>query len=291
MIEIKNRWDESVIFAADVANIRLAVELAVEKKISLNEASLNGAFLNGAFLNGALLNGALLNKASLNGAFLNGASLNRAFLNGASLNGASLNRASLNRASLNGALLTRASLNEASLNRTSLTRASLDGASLHGAFLNGAFLNGALLDEASLNGASLDGAFLNGASLRRTKGISKYHTSPLYGMMDQVGKIRAYKLTTADCRGTQYPSIIYEVGKTYEEINSDTNERNSCSYGINLATLDWCLKDYKPGCRIFVAEFEVGDIAAIPTGSTGNFRVYRCTIVSEKDVKQFFLQE
>ena len=53
-------------------------------------------------------------------------------------------------------------------------------------------------------------------------------------------------------------------------------------HGIHLATLDWCLKDWKPGYRILVAEFAAADIAAIPIGSDGKFRVRRCTIVGEK---------
>ena len=35
-----------------------------------------------------------------------------------------------------------------------------------------------------------------------------------------------------------------------------------------------------------LAEFEAKDIAAIPIGSDGKFRVHRCTIVGEKDLAE-----
>jgi hypothetical protein len=59
--------------------------------------------------------------------------------------------------------------------------------------------------------------------------------------------------------------------------------------GINLATLDWCMSNYQEGYRILVAEFTAKDIAAIPVGSDGKFRVRKCNIVAEKDLTELGL--
>jgi hypothetical protein len=141
IIEIKCRFNGSILFSAEADSLKAAVEIAVKSGANLSGASLDRASLDGASLNGASLDKASLDRASLNGASLNRASLYRASLDGALLYGASLDGASLNRASLNGA---------------SLDRASLSGASLNGASLNMASLNGASLDRASLYGALLD---------------------------------------------------------------------------------------------------------------------------------------
>ena len=135
------------------------------------------------------------------------------------------------------------------------------------------------------NGASLSGANLCGA-----KGLSKYITSPLYILQDQVGEIRAYKLTKPDGTGPYYPEIKYEVGENYSVEQANCDETIQCAAGISLATLDWCLKEYKPGYRIFVAEFRNKDIACVPVGSDGKFRVHRCKIVAEKDLKEFGIE-
>src|SRR5437764_465614 len=70
-----------------------------------------------------------------------------------------------------------------------------------------AYRKGADLRGADLSGADLRGADLRGANLRGAKGVSKYITSPLYMLLDQPGKIRAYKLVTSDLTGPHYPGL------------------------------------------------------------------------------------
>src|SRR5574343_67999 len=62
-IEIKNRWNLSVIFSCEADSMRIAVELAIK----------SGAYLGGAYLRGADLRGADLVGAYLRGADLRGA--------------------------------------------------------------------------------------------------------------------------------------------------------------------------------------------------------------------------
>jgi len=52
-----------------------------------------------------------------------------------------------------------------------------------------------------------------------------------------------------------------------------------------VASLDWCLKEWKEGYRILVVEFMKEDVAAIPIGSDGKFRVFRCKVIYEKNLK------
>jgi len=214
-----------------------------------------------------------------------GANLARAYLAGADLAGADLTRADLTRADLTGANLAGADLTRADLTRADLTGANLAGAYLAGAYLAGADLTRADLTRAylagaDLAGADLTGAYLAGADLAGAKGISKLRTSPLYMLLHQVGKIRAYKLVNSRGEGPQYGGIAYKVGATVK-VDADTDETTSCSYGINLATLDWCLREWREGYKIMMCEFTQKDVAAIPIGSDGKFRVSRCKVLRE----------
>ena len=160
-----------------------------------------------------------------------------------------------------------------------------------GADLSSANLSSADLRSADLSSADLRSADLRSADLSSADGVNKYLVTPLLVLLDQPGKIRAYKLTDKDGKGPYYPSITYIVGHDCAVQAANTDEAVQCAEGISLATLDWCLKEYRPGYRILVAEFEASDIAAIPTGSDGKFRVHRCKIVAEKDLVELGIQE
>ena len=205
---------------------------------------------------------------------------NRADLSGADLSGADLY----------GANLSGANLSRADLYGANLYGADLSGANLYGANLSGANLSGANLYGANLSGANLYGANLYGADLSGVTAINKFLTTPLYFLQDQVGKIRLYKLTKADKTGPFYSTIIYEVGKTYTEKKADCDEQRQCAQGISLATLDWCIKEWKEGYRIFIAEFTAKDIACIPIASDGKIRVKKCKIIAEKHLTEIGLK-
>jgi len=82
-VNIVSRWDSSeILFSAEVdtsisepLRIRVALEIAVKNRASLDGARLVGARLDGASLVGARLDGARLDGARLDGASLDGASL------------------------------------------------------------------------------------------------------------------------------------------------------------------------------------------------------------------------
>jgi len=167
----------------------------------------------------------------------------------------------------------------ANLYRANLTRADLSGAYLYRADLGGTYLIGANLYGANLYRANLNRAYLNGA-----RGISKYWTSNLYMLQDQIGKIRAYKLVNKENEGPYNGGIVYTIGKTVSVDKADDNEYTQCSYGISLADLPWCISKWEEGYKILVVEFTAKDIAAIPIGSDGKFRVRKCKVIREKNL-------
>jgi uncharacterized protein YjbI with pentapeptide repeats len=198
-------------------------------------------------------------------------------------------RADLSRANLSGADLSRADLSGANLSGANLSRADLSRANL-----SWADLSRANLSRANLSGANLSGADLSRANLSRATGINPHRTTSLLMLKDQPGKIRAYKLVASNGEGPYsrsqgYGAIEYAVGRSYELPDASQDATNLCAAGINLATLDWCMKEWGPGWRILIAEFEAADIAAIPTATDGKFRVFRCSIVGEKDLTEIGL--
>ena len=198
-------------------------------------------------------------------------------------------RANLNRATLSGATLSGANLRGATLSGADLREANLSGATLSGADLSGADLSGANLRGANLRGADLREANLRGANLSGAEGINKNLCTPLLLLLDQPGKIRAYKLVNANMEGPYNGGVVYKKGKIANVDNANTDDTQQCGAGINIATLDWCMKEWRKGYRILIVEFTAKDIAAIPIATDGKLRVHRCKVVGEKDLKEIGL--
>jgi hypothetical protein len=95
-IEIKSRWDGSVLYVAKgAADVREALEAAVSSDANLGGANLRDANLRDANLRGAYLGGANLGGANLRDAYLRDANLGGAYLRGAYLGDANLRGAYL----------------------------------------------------------------------------------------------------------------------------------------------------------------------------------------------------
>ena len=107
----------------------------------------------------------------------------------------------------------------------------------------------------------------------------------------EIGKIRAYKLVNKSNEGPYNGGIVYNIGETVSVEKADCDENVQCSYGISLADLPWCLREWRPSYKILVVEFTAKDIAAIPVGSDGKFRVKKCKVIREKDLKKLGLEE
>ena len=100
-------------------------------------------------------------------------------------------------------------------------------------------------------------------------------------MFLQPGKIRSFKLVTSFGEGPYNGGITYEIGKSYEVPDYDSDPFIDCGAGINLATLPWCMREMIDGYRILIAEHTAEDIVAVPWFSDGKYRVKRCEIVGE----------
>ena len=118
------------------------------------------------------------------------------------------------------------------------------------------------------------------------KNIKAERITPLLMLLDQPGKIRAYKLVNENSEGHVRGGLKYEIGKwvSITDANIDANEH--CGAGINVATLDWCLAEWREGYKVLIVEFTAKDIAAIPTATDGKFRLHRCKVVDEKDISE-----
>jgi len=72
-IEIRNKYNDSIIYTGEFETLLVAVEEAVKKGADLHGADLHGADLGAAYLRGAYLGGADLGAADLGGADLGAA--------------------------------------------------------------------------------------------------------------------------------------------------------------------------------------------------------------------------
>ena len=98
-IQIRHRYNSSVLFECDADSVKIAVKLAIEAKANLYMANLSGADLSRADLSVANLSRADLSVANLSVANLSGANLSGANLSGADLSRANLSGADLDFAS------------------------------------------------------------------------------------------------------------------------------------------------------------------------------------------------
>jgi hypothetical protein len=178
----------------------------------------------------------------------------------------------------------------ANLSRANLSGANLSGANLYGADLSGANLSRANLSRADLSKADLSRANLYGADLSRANlygaNLCPELITPLLCLLDAPGRLAAYKVVHANGEGIYQGGLRYGIGKSIEVKNANTDVSVACGAGINVATFDWCLREWRPGRKILVVEFEAKDIAAIPTGTDGKFRLHRCTVVREKEIPE-----
>ena len=170
------------------------------------------------------------------------------------------------------------------LSYSDLSYSDLRYSDLRGSDLRGSDLRGSDLSYSDLRGSNLRGSDLSYSDLRGSTGISEYLSTPLLMLLDQPGLIRAYKLTNEKGCGPYYGGITYEMGKEYFSDDPNIDPLQHCGAGINVATLDWCMREWKEGYHIFIVEFTAVDIAVIPTATDGKFRLLRCKMVGEKNL-------
>ena len=105
------------------------------------------------------------------------------------------------------------------------------------------------------------------------------------------GKGLGYKLVTFEGEGIFQGGINYLDGDKFQVPKVDPDAYTQCSYGINLATFQWCLNNKNnESNRLLLFEFNVKDTVC-PIASDGKFRVKKCTKIGECDWKGNLLKE
>ena len=285
--EIKSWTNGKSLFSCEAKDLKETVEKAVKSNIDLSFADLYMADLVGAKISGAHLS-----KANLFGSHLSHADLSCSDLSGSRLYNANLLCTNLSGANLREADLHNAILREAILYKTDFTIADLVGADFFGAHFGKTNFHAANLSKASFYNTDVSDADFYGTNLSETsffkaKGIMPERFTPLLMLLDQPGKIRAYKLVKlngedifAFSDGNNLKTI-YEIGKEY--IAKETDINPVIIPRIIVGTLDWALGEWREGFKILIVEFEAKDIIDIPTGKN-YFYLHRCTVVGEKKI-------
>ena len=177
-------------------------------------------------------------------------------------------------------------------------RECLEKAIRRNADLRDANLSGANLSGANLLGANLSRANLSGTNLSGVIGINPYLCTPLLILLDQPKEndLIAYKLTDSNycspiAPNYGYTKVKYVISETIKEPDADENPNIQCAKGVNVATLDWCMKEWQQGYKILRGTFKVSDIACIPTGTDGKFRLRQFTPINEVDLKEIGLEQ
>src|SRR3990167_3565139 len=151
------------------------------------------------------------------------------------------------------------------------------------------------LDEAVKQGANLRGANLRGANLRGAKNLSPLYWDNLNILRMQKGKLRAFKYLNGDESPIDDKKLTYKVDKTVIEKDYDDSDLVSCSKGLNVATLEWCLREGNIESNNFIeVEFKASDIVAIPYNSDGKFRVKKLKVIRKipkAELKKFLARK
>lgn len=180
-------------------------------------------------------------RADLRDADLYGANLSDANLSGANLRNANLRNTDLWNADLRCANLRGANLSDADLRGADLYGANLSGANLRNANLGGADLSGADLRNANLGGANLSGANLSDANLSGAENLLSSVDYLRNNFECTAEGIIAYKVFNA----MYSPPTKWKIQpKSVITENVNANRTNDCGCGINVATLEWVLREY-----------------------------------------------
>ena len=158
--------------------------------------------------------------------------------------------------------------------------------------LRGADLSGANLRGANLSGADLRGANLWGANLSLVKGlpiVNSYLPGITYHAYKAVGKDFLSLMVHG---GHTKDKLDYHEGKEVVVDNANTDKRILCGAGVNVSDLQYYNNNH-PSEKVMLVQFDGIDVACVPYGSDGKFRLHRCKVVREvtEEVKRFIEEQ
>jgi len=174
LITLKDTSD-NVLFSSTAPSVRLAVEDALRKHISLARVDLraqNLAALNagGADFRAANFGGAIMQGCSLEGANLNNARFDRANLNGANLTGATAAYASFVGCQMRGTSLANGDFKGSDFTMSEITGVNLMQADLSSCKFSFAHVTNSNFELADMNSVALNGATFGGCNF---SGVAK----------------------------------------------------------------------------------------------------------------------
>jgi hypothetical protein len=178
----------------------------------------------------------------------------------------------------------RADLRSANLRSADLSSANLRSADLSSADLSLANLRSADLSSANLRSADLSSADLSLANLSSADFDEPIYISDLYSLklLPKDTTLTYWKfLKNGKSPIQDSGKIKYVVGKTYTEKDCNKDEFDECGAGLNVATIQWCLKNTigNDSVELIECQFKVSDIVAIPYWTDGKFRVKRLKVL------------
>jgi uncharacterized protein YjbI with pentapeptide repeats len=139
-IEIKNRWNGSVLFSVEATSMKEAVEVAVKSGSDLSDSDLRGSNLSGSDLKGSDLRGSDLKGSDLSDSDLRGSDLRGSDLRGSDLSGSDLRDSDLRGSDLSDSNLSGSNLSDSNLSDSNLSGSNLSGSDLSDSNLRGSNL-------------------------------------------------------------------------------------------------------------------------------------------------------
>lgn len=101
------------------------------------------------------------------------------------------------------------------------------------------------------------------------------------------GKLRAFKVSTragGSPSSNGIPVLNCHVDARLSVPNASSNWLDTCAAGVNVATYDWCRKEYgsrlkNNGYVLWEVEFVSVDVACVPKQFDGKFRLNFCKVI------------
>jgi hypothetical protein len=141
----------------------------------------------------------------------------------------------------------------------------------------------AIGSSADLSYADLRYANLRSADLSYAVGVVPELVCDLLFLKDQPGDMISYKLTKQNNQGISYAGLEYANNAELSVALANTDSNQECAEGINVATLAWVLKNYRPDYLVKVIHHASKDIACIPTATDGKYRLFRCRVGTKEE--------